>query len=237
MIHAARTENVNGNFLKPKKTPNGLPSNKKADRHAYGVYFVSIPPSERAVLAYQMDRLRKLGWTLPAAVDFIERHGKMPPSIKLGSVAAEFLAAKKNAGLRPRYLRTLRASITRFLISRREKGISDISAAEIQEYIGGNGWADSTKRSYLVDVRTLFSFAEKRKYIAENPALAVDLPRLDEKPPGILTPDQARGLLDSCLDTEPDNLPVFVLSLFGGIRTFRSGKAGMGRNWRGIHRN
>jgi integrase len=205
-------------FFETKEDAERFARQQKADRHAYGAYFVSIPPSERAVLAYQMERLRKLGWTLPAAVDFIERHGKMPPSIKLGTVAAEFVAAKKNAGLRPRYLRTLRASINRFLINRREKGISDISASEIQEYIGGNGWADSTKRSYLVDVRTLFSFAEKRKYIAENPALAVDLPRLDEKPPGILTPDQARGLLDSCLDTEPDNLPVFVLSLFGGIR-------------------
>jgi integrase len=52
----------------------------------------------------------------------------------------------------------------------------------------------------------------------ENPALAVDLPRSDEKPPGILTPAQAECLLDACLDTEPDILPVLILSLFGGIR-------------------
>jgi len=50
----------------------------KADRHAYGIYFTTIPPSERATLGFQLDRLRKLGWNLPAAVDFIERHGKSP---------------------------------------------------------------------------------------------------------------------------------------------------------------
>lgn len=205
-------------FFETKEDAERFARQQKADRHAYGAYFASIAPSERAVLAYQIDRLRKLGWTLPATVDFIERHGKQPPSITLGTLAAEFLAAKKNAGLRPRYLRTLRASINRFLINRREKALSEISAAEIQEYIGGNGWADSTKRSYLVDVRTLFSFAQKWKYVAENPAMVVDLPRLDEKPPGILTPDQAKRLLDACLDTEPDNLPVFVLSLFSGVR-------------------
>lgn len=138
--------------------------------------------SERASLGYQLERLRKLGWNLPAAVDFIERRGKAPPSISLGVVAAEFLSAKKAAGLRLRYLRTLRASINRFLINRREKIISEISAAEILEYISRNGWAASTMRSYLVDVRTLFAFAVKRKYLPENPALAVDLPRSDENP-------------------------------------------------------
>ena len=151
-------------------------------------------------------------------MDFIERHGKVPLSIALGVVATEFLSAKQAAGLRPRYLRTLRASISRFLINRREKLIFEISAAEILEYISRNGWATSTMRSYLVDVRTLFNFAIKRKYLAENPGLAVDLPRTGENPPGIITPAQATGLLDACLDTEPDILPVLVLSLFGGVR-------------------
>jgi site-specific recombinase XerD len=205
-------------FFETKEDAECFIRQQKADRHAYGIHFTAIPPSERAALGYQLERLRKLGWNLPAAVDFIERHGKIPPSISLGTVAAEFLAAKKNAGLRPRYLWTLRASINRFLINRREKMILEISAAEILEYISRNGWAASTMRSYLVDVRTLFSFAVKRKYLPENPALAVDLPRLDENPPGILSPAQAKGLLDACLDAEPDILPVLILSLFGGIR-------------------
>lgn len=205
-------------FFETKGDAERFARQQKADRHSYGIHFVSIPPNERAVLAYQMERLRKLGWTLPAAVDFIERHGKIPPSVLLGTVATEFLAAKKNAGLRPRYLQTLRASINRFLTNRREKRISEISAAEIQEYIGGNGWANATKRSYLVDVRTLFSFAEKRKFIAENPALAVDLPRMDEKPPGILSVSQVEKLLAACLDNEPDILPILILCLFAGIR-------------------
>ena len=86
----------------------------KADRRVFGNHFTAIPPSERVILGYQLDQLRKLGWNLPAAVDFIERHGKIPPSISLGTVAAEFLAAKKNAGLRPRYLLTLGRPLTDF---------------------------------------------------------------------------------------------------------------------------
>jgi len=205
-------------FFETKEDAERFVKEQKADRHAYGIHFTSIPPSERVTVGYQLERLRKLGWNLPAAVDFIERQGKIPPSISLGTLAAEFLAAKNNVGLRPRYLRTLKASIKRFLINRREKIISEISAAEIQEYISRNGWADSTKRSYLVDVRTLFSFAVKRKYIRENPALDVDSPKLDEKSPGILTAEQVERLLSACLDAEPDILPIFALQLFGGIR-------------------
>jgi hypothetical protein len=211
-------ESVNGNSLKQRKQQNASLGKKTADRETYGIHFVTIPPSERASLGYQLERLRKLGWNLPAAVNFIERHGKAPPSILLGLAATEFLAAKKAAGLRPRYLRTLKASINRFLINRREKIISEISAAEILEYISRNGWATSTMRSYLIDVRTLFAYAVKRKYLPENPALAVDLPRSDEKPPGILTPAQVKVLLETCLNVEPDILPVLILSVFGGVR-------------------
>jgi len=205
-------------FFETKEDAERYARQKTADREAYGIHFVTIPPSERASLGYQLERLRVLGWSLSAAVDFIQRHGKAPPSITLGEVATEFLAAKRAAGLRTRYLQTLRASINRFQINRRGRKISEITAAEIQEYIGQNGWAPSTMRSYLVDVRTLFAFAMKRKYLPDNPALAVDLPRLDENPPEIITPIQAKGLLDACLDTAPDILPVIILSLFGGVR-------------------
>jgi hypothetical protein len=90
-------------FFETKEAAERFVRQQQADRHAFGVHFSSIPPSERASLGYQLDRLRKLGWDLPAAVDFIERHGKIPPSIPLGTVAAEFLAAKNNSGCRPFY--------------------------------------------------------------------------------------------------------------------------------------
>src|SRR6185436_11797873 len=112
---------------------------------------------------------------------------KAAPSLPLGTVADEFIAAKEKAGLRSRYLKTLRASINRFSLGRRQKLMADISPAEIQEYISSNGWQPATMRSYLVDVRTLFAFALKRKYISDNTALAVDLPRTEDKPPGIVT--------------------------------------------------
>ena len=66
-------------------------------------------------------------------MDFIEKHGKAfsVPSLTLGTVAAEFFAAKKSAGLRSRYVKALAASIHRFMLNRRDKLIGDITPAEI----------------------------------------------------------------------------------------------------------
>ena len=205
-------------FFETREAAEQYTKERATDAKAYGVHFVAIPPTERASIGYQLQRLKILGWTLAAAVDFIEKHGKAAPDVSLEKVATEFFAAKEASGLRPRYLKTLRASIKRFMFDRRQKFIADITPEEIQEYISSNGWQPATMRSYLVDVRTLLAFALKRKYVRENVGLAVDLPKVEESAPGIVTPDQARAILDASIDFAPDALPVIALQLFGGLR-------------------
>ena len=207
-------------FFDTREGAEAFVKERTADTKAFGVHMTTISATDRAALAYQLERLKGLGWTLAAAVDFVEKHGKTLslPSLTLGTVADEFLAAKKSAGLRDRYVKTLGASINRFLLNRRNKLIAEITPAEILEYISSNGWVPATMRSYLVDVRTLFAFAVKRKYVRDNPGLAVDLPKVEENPPGIVTPKQASAILGACIDHAPDILPVVVLSLFGGLR-------------------
>jgi integrase len=207
-------------FFETKDAAEAYAKERSTDTKAYGVEFTTIPAKERAGIMYQLERLKGLGWTLAEAVDFVERHGKAfdIPKKTLTDVATEFLAVKATAGLRRRYLKTLRASINRFQLGRREKLISEITPAEIQEYISANGWVPSTMRSYLVDVRTLFAFAKKRKYVTEDISLAVDLPRVEEAPPGIVTPDQATAILNASIDHAPDILASLALILFGGLR-------------------
>lgn len=205
-------------FFETREDAEQYVKQRTAETRAFGIHFTTIPANERAAIAYHLERLKTLGWTLAKAVDFIERHGKAAPSLPLGTVADDFLAAKDKGGLRPRYLKSLKASIKRFLLGRRDKLIADISPAEIQEYISSNNWQPATMRSYLVDVRTLFTFAMKRKFVSDNPAMAVDLPKVEEMPPGILSPEQAKAILETSLDFAPDALPVIVLQLFGGLR-------------------
>jgi hypothetical protein len=78
-------------FFESKEDAEIFVRQQKADQRAFGNHYLAIPPAERAVICYQLERLHKLGWSLAAAADFIERHGKMPQSMRLGIVADEFL--------------------------------------------------------------------------------------------------------------------------------------------------
>ncbi len=188
------------------------------DRNSFGIWFSTMPARDRAALGFNLQRLQSAGWSLEAAVDLALQQGRNPPSVPLGRVVEEFLNAKRAAGLRPYYVRKLSASIRRFVVGRGMKPIAEITPGEIQEYAICNGWKVATRRSYLVDVKTLFAFAMKRKYFRDNPAEAVDLPRVDDRSPGIISPDQARSILDASLDHEPAALAVLALCLFGGLR-------------------
>ena len=203
-----RTEVEADDFLK----------SRKEDVREFGIHWQTWTPRERAEIFLEMERLRRFGWTLRAAVNFIEKHGKEPPAVRLEIVARDFLNAKQSAGCRPRYLARLRDSIGRFLTGRRDKPIAEVTPAEIREYISRNGWAPRTARGYLCDVQTLFSFAVRNRYCRENTAEAVDKPRLEDRPPGILTVPQSASLIHTCLAAEPSLLATLVLCLFAGIR-------------------
>jgi integrase len=136
----------------------------------------------------------------------------------MDAVAQKYLAAKQASVLRPRSMARLRAHLDRFLIGRREIPISDITADQVREFIGGNGWSPATARGNLGDLVSFFNWAVKNGLATSNPAAAVDKPRLDEKPPGILTPSQAEALLHVCRVAEPALLPTLTLCLLSGVR-------------------
>lgn len=112
---------------------------RREDVKAFGVHVATIPTEQRAAIAFQLKRLDDLGWTLADAIDCIQRQGKPAPAIPLAKLATEFIKSKESANLSRRYLKTLKASINRFLIGRRDRLIGEITAGEIQEYAYGNG--------------------------------------------------------------------------------------------------
>lgn len=184
----------------------------------FGVPWATLTPLQRAEIQVQVDRLKRAGWTLRAAVGFTLEHGKAPPALPPQSLAVQCLRAKEATGCRPRSLRKFRTTIDRFLIGRRDRPASDIVVADIQEFLTCNGWRAATARSFLIDLRTLFAWGVRNKLCRDNPALAVELPRLEEAPPGILTPAQSAALMRHCQEAEPSLLATRALCLLAGGR-------------------
>ena len=205
-------------FFHTREEAEQFAADRREDVKEYGVSFVTLTPLQRAQIQIELERLKRNGWTLPAAVDFVLEHGKAPPALPLKSIAEQCLRAKEAKGCRPRSLRKLRTTIDRFLVGRRDRPACEITSAEILEFLTRNGWRPATAKSFLIDVRTLFAFGVRNKLCRENPALFVELPRMEDKPPGILTPAQSATLIHQCHAAEPTLLATLALCLFAGVR-------------------
>jgi integrase len=192
---------------------------RKETVRAFGIHFATFTPAQQADLAAQLHRLRRMGWPdLRAAVDHLERLGRPGPALPLETVAREYLLAKQGAGLRPRSIGRIRVHMDRFLAGRREVPISELTPANVRQFIACNGWAPRTARGHLSDLDSFFAWAIRQNYTRANPAAAVDKPRLDDKPPGILTVPQCAVLLHVCRVAEPTLLPTLALCLLAGVR-------------------
>ena len=60
---------------------------------------------------------------------------------------------------------------------------------------------------------TILNFAVGKGCRADNPAATIDRPILDDRPVGILTVEQARGLLRVAKEFDPDMLPALAIGV------------------------
>lgn len=142
-------------------------------------------------------------------------------SKRIDEVVEEMMESKAAAGLRERSLKALASSLKMFQMVD-TPFLAKVTPTMIESWLSGGHpevWSAATRRGYLTDVRTLYSFALKRGYAASNPALAVDKPKVDKNPPGIHTVPQVEAMLRACLEGEGlELLPSIVLGYFGGLR-------------------
>ncbi len=230
------TYQVNGRqhcrFFQTRTAANAFAANRRADVRQFGVPWASLTALQRADIQVRLDRLKRAGWTLRAATGFKLEHGKAPPALPLQALAAQCLRAREAKGCRPRSLRKFRKTIDRFLIGRRDRPASETVSAEVHEFLTCNGWRPATARSFLIDRRTLFVWGVRNKLCRENPALAAELPRPEDTPPGILTPTQSAELVFRCQEAEPALLTTLVLCLFAGVRPEEARRlAGLFKDW------
>ena len=132
----------------------------------------------------------------------------------------EFLRAKARAGRSDRYLRQLKVSLKSFAAGRHQLTLDQVTAADVEKWIYGNGWAVKTSRGYLGDVKGVFAFAIRRGYCDRNPALGVELPVLDGHGTiEVHTPDQVRQVMDTARRADLDVCRHLAVRYFCGLRT------------------
>ena len=152
-----------------------------------------------------------------APVASVPLTSKPVPGLSVVEVCNEFLHSKAIAGRSENYLRVSLAQLSAFCVDRQHRPLASVSASEIEAWLFARQWSPVTRRNHLQTIRTLFAFAVARSHLVGNPALAVDMPTMDDKPPEIHAPDQVRAVLEAARD-DLNVCRYLAIRYFAGLR-------------------
>ncbi len=165
---------------------------------------------------------------LEAAQDYCRRMELVTKSETVGAAVKELLAAKRSDNLRPRYLGDLRARLTRFSESFKDRKLAEIGIGEIDSWLRGLNLAPLTRNTFRLRLSVLFEYARERGWVAANPISDVRKVRASDSLPGILSPDEVARLLEAAGD---ETLPYWALGVFAGLRSAELERL----EWKDIH--
>ena len=165
-------------------------------------------------------RLGAVGRSLTEAVNYFLKHALPAGGTRtFTQIAVEFIQHRRSfKDCKPR---TITQYESYFKVINEEFGdvnLSEMKRADIEDWLGETEWSPRTRKNYLVTLTTVFNFAMKRDYCAANAAATIERPILDDKPPGILTVEQATALLKKAVDACPEMIAGVAIGLFAGLR-------------------
>lgn len=186
----------------------------------HGIRWLEVDDAVRADCIAALEIARRHGFTLLSAVsEFAKGTQPTERAPEVSQAIARCIERKRSMNLKPRSLRCLEATLERFEGKFGPRVISTVTPQEIESWLNSFNHAAATRRGNRINLQTLFSYAVAMDWMHRNPVSRVPAPVLDDKPPSILTPDQAKKLMETCRDFDKGMVGFFALCLFCGIRT------------------
>ncbi len=113
--------------------------------------------------AFDDRELSAYGWTVADAIRFALEHlRKQSSSVTLEAAMKELIAAKAAAGRSERYCNDLALRLGRLCAALKDRKVAEISTADLEGFLGSLNVAAETRNTFRRDIRTLWSFADKR---------------------------------------------------------------------------
>lgn len=178
-----------------------------------------IPPARMEKLLRLNAELERLGVSPEDVPAILANHDAPKTGVRLGDAIRRFLDDKASQGCRPKYLRKLGFTLSLFATNQRETPVAALGVPEVSAFLNRNGYAPATRSSYRSDLGAFFAWCQGQEMTPKNPVNRIPKPIMDDKPVAILSPGEARRLLESVAVHSPRLVPFVALVAFGGLRT------------------
>lgn len=146
--------------------------------------------------AFDDRELAKHGWTIQQAIRFAVEHlRKQEGSVTVAEAVTALVAQKKAEGKTERYQNDIENRLDRLSEVMPETKIANVTTADLDKFLCELTVAAGTKNTFRRDIRTLWSFAEKRGWAEAKTAKHTGRASTVSVPPVIFTPEDAAALL------------------------------------------
>jgi len=157
--------------------------------------------------------------SMTQAATFYMRHGNPESGPReLQAVAAEYIGAKRRAGRRPATITDAAVKVDRFVREVGKDHVHVIMTPDVERWLNGQGFTPATRDSYRRAVVGLFNYALKRKYIPENPAVAIEVVEFDQAVPEVMDVPDVRKIMNAAAKHHPEMVPHLAIGFFAGLR-------------------
>jgi len=204
-------------FFKSKTEAEDFADLLNQSRQGWTAQILALPDPIQGRLLCSFSRIGGKIEDLETAVnDFLAR--RVAQEKPLGEVIKLALDEKAKASRSASHQKSLRLIWNAFLVNREERTANSITPDDINAFVNGRGWSNSTKRAALTKLFGLFQLSMDRGWAKSNPVESVERPDDDSERPEILTNDAVAKLFLACDQLDKPLLAYLALGAFCGVR-------------------
>lgn len=203
-------------FRSAKEAQNWIDDQFEA-RKSHGEKVYHLTPNQMAEAIAAFKSLE--GRSLTTAVDYFLKHANPSGGTRTwAEIQEEFLTSRRAIGCKPKTLVQYESYLRLIGEEWGKVSLTEIKRQDIEDWLAESDWSPRTRKNYLVTLTTVFNWAMDREYCPFNPAERIQRPLMDDRAPGILTPDQTSILLQAATNCLPEMIPGIAIGLFAGLR-------------------
>ncbi|HME87789.1 MAG TPA: tyrosine-type recombinase/integrase [Chthoniobacterales bacterium] len=182
---------------------------------------IGLSQSEMSEVITARNKLAKYNATISKATAFFVDHEERIRRCKMTirQLAEELMQRRRQDGRSKRYLEDVKFRLGKFCETFGDRRVATVTTPEVDQWQRALPYSPQSRTNYLRVVGALFSEAERMDLTETNPVARIIRPKRVDRPPGILTVDETRALLEAAHRVEPEVLPMLAVGAFAGLRT------------------